>query len=78
MYKYKFLQVGQLPLEHLSFLQNPLSFFKAPVASIIGDIEIYQCHIKRQWRCYPQWRSALSLLLQSCFYCPTLMTVAPL
>ena len=46
MYKYKFLQVGQLPLEHLSFLQNPLSFFKAPVASIIGDIEIYQCHIK--------------------------------
>ena len=60
MYKYKFLQVGQLPLEHLSFLQNRLNFFKAPVASIIGDIEIYQCHIKRQWRCYPQWRSALS------------------
>ena len=27
MYKYKFLQVGQLPWEHLSFLQNPLNFF---------------------------------------------------
>ena len=27
MYKYKFLQVGQLPLEHLSFLQNPLNYF---------------------------------------------------
>ena len=27
MYKYKFLQVGQLPREHLSFLQNPLNFF---------------------------------------------------
>ena len=32
-----------------------------PVASIIGDIKIYQCHvIKRYWRCYPQWRSVLS------------------
>ena len=27
MYKHKFLQVGQLPLEHLSFLQNLLNFF---------------------------------------------------
>ena len=27
MYKYKFLQVGQLPREHLSFLQNPLNHF---------------------------------------------------
>ena len=78
MYKYKFLQVGQLPREHLSFLQNPLNHFitkylnmksmankafewinVAPVASIIGDIKIYQCHmIKRQWCCYSQWRSA--------------------
>ena len=33
----------------------------APVASIIRDIKIYQCNmIKRQWQCYPQWRSALS------------------
>ena len=27
MYKYKFLQVGQLPREHLSFLQNLLNYF---------------------------------------------------
>ena len=27
MYKYKFLQAGQLPREHLSFLQNLLNFF---------------------------------------------------
>ena len=27
MYKHNFLQVGQLPREHLSFLQNPLNFF---------------------------------------------------
>ena len=26
MYKYKFLQAGQLPQEHLSFLQNLLNF----------------------------------------------------
>ena len=26
MYKYKFLQAGQLPREHLSFLQNLLNF----------------------------------------------------
>ena len=30
MYKYKFLQVGQLPREHLSFLQNPLSIQRNP------------------------------------------------
>ena len=80
MYKYKFLQVGQLPREHLSFLQNPLNHFitkylnmksmtnlafqginEAPVTSIIGDTNIYQCHMnKRQWRCYSQWISALS------------------
>ena len=27
MYKYKFLQAGELPREHLSFLQNLLNFF---------------------------------------------------
>ena len=27
MYKYKFVRVGQLPREHLSFLQNPLNYF---------------------------------------------------
>ena len=78
MYKYKFLQAGQLPWEHMSFLQNLLNFITkylkheadgdlniwvdklAPVASKIGDINIYyQCNmIKRQWRCYPQWRIA--------------------
>ena len=66
MYKYKFLQVGT-PFEH------------APVASVTEDIKIYQCPmIKRQWRCYPQWRGAYQLLSQSCFYCPNLITVAPL
>ena len=77
MYKYKFLQVAQLPQEHLPFLQNLMNFLitkylkheldgvnVALVASIIGDIKIYQCHmIKRQWRCYLQWRGSLSTFI---------------
>ena len=99
MYKYKILQVGQLPQEHLSFLQNLLNFIitkylkeevdndinvcvdeHSPCGlSITGDIKIYQCHVmKRQWHDYHQWRSALSTSIQSCFYCPNLITVAPL
>ena len=62
MCKYKFLRVGQLITKYL----KPMATYAfewiivAHVASIIVDIKIYQCHIKRQWRCYPQWRSALS------------------
>ena len=63
MYKYKFLQAGQLPREHV-FLAKSAEFFYhiifetsrwrpeafewinvVPVASIIGDIKIYQCHV---------------------------------
>ena len=43
MYKYKFLQVGQLPREHLSFLQNPLNFFitKYLKHEVDGDLSIW-------------------------------------
>ena len=92
MYKYKFLQVAQLPQEHLPFLQSLMNFLitkylkheldgvnVALVASIIGDIKIYQCHmIKKQWRCYSQWRSALSASITEWLLLPNLMTVAPL
>ena len=77
MYKYKFLQAGQLPREHLSFLQNLLNFLSqniwniVPVASITGYIKIYQCHvIKRQWHCYHQWRSALSTSIMELLLLP--------
>ena len=47
MYKYKFLQVGQLPREHLSFLQNPLIFFITEYLKheVDGDLSIwvYKC-----------------------------------
>ena len=61
MYKCKSLKAGQLPREHLSFLQNLLLYYHnifearnrwrpkrawmnvAPVASMTGDIKIYQC-----------------------------------
>ena len=43
MYKYKFLQVGQLPREHLSFLQNPLNYFitKYSKHEVDGDLSIW-------------------------------------
>ena len=43
MYKYKFLQVGQLLREHLSFLQNPLNFFITEYLKheVDGDLSIW-------------------------------------
>ena len=45
MYKYKFLQVGQLPREHLSFLQNPLNYFitKYLKHEVDGDLRVDKC-----------------------------------
>ena len=41
MYKYKFLQAGQLPREHLSFLQNLLIFFITKyLKQVDGDLSI--------------------------------------
>ena len=42
MYKYKSPQVGQLPREHLSFLQNPHNFFIAKYLKyeVDGDLSI--------------------------------------
>ena len=37
MYKYKFLQAGQLPWEHLSFLQNLLNFFITKYLKQVDD-----------------------------------------
>ena len=37
MYKYKFLQAGQLQQEHLSFLQNLLNFFIAKYLKQVDD-----------------------------------------
>ena len=43
MYKYKFLQVGQLPQEHLSFLQYLLNYFIAKYLKheVDGDLSIW-------------------------------------
>ena len=60
MYKYKSLKAGQLPQDHLSFLQNLLNFIitkyddnlsvavdeHSPCGlSVAGDIKIYHCHV---------------------------------
>ena len=37
MYKYKFLQAGQLPWEYLSFLQNLLNFFITKYLKQVDD-----------------------------------------
>ena len=37
MYKYKFLQTGQLPCEHLSFLQSLLDFFITKYLNQVDD-----------------------------------------
>ena len=37
MYKYKFLQAGQLPWEHLSFMQNLLNFFITKYLKQVDD-----------------------------------------
>ena len=43
MYKYKFLQVGQLPQEHLPFLQYLLNYFIAKYLKheVDGDLSIW-------------------------------------
>ena len=47
--------------------------------SITGDIKIYQCHvIKGNEVTTPIGEVPYRLLSQSCFYCPNLITVAPL
>ena len=45
MYKYKFLRVGLLPREHLSFLQNPLNYFitKYLKHEVDGDLRVDKC-----------------------------------
>ena len=37
MYKYMFLKAGQLPQEHLSFLQNLLNFFTTKYLKVVDD-----------------------------------------
>ena len=56
MYKYKFLQAGQLQQEHLSFLQNLLNFFIAKyLKQVDDDLSIWvdkhrSCGLYN-WRC---------------------------
>ena len=46
--------------------------------SITGDIKIYQCHvIKRSWRYYSHWISALWTSAKELFLLPKLITVGP-
>ena len=47
MYKYKSLQVGQLPLEHLSFLQNLLNFIITKYLKQEVDSDLSVCLDKR-------------------------------
>ena len=43
MYKYKSLQAGQLPQEHLSFLQNLLNFIIAKYLKQEVDDDLSAC-----------------------------------
>ena len=98
MHKYKSLQVGQLPQEHLSFLQNLLSFIITKYLKQEVDDELNVCVDEcspsglYNWRykdlsmspdekvrcSTPSGEVPCQLLLLSCFYCPNLITVAPL
>ena len=50
----------------------------APVASISGDIKIYQCHVIKENVTTPNEELPHGLLLMSCFYCPNLTATTPL
>ena len=95
MYNSKNLQTGQLPQEHLSFLQNLLNFnLKQEVndnlsicmdehspcgLTITGDIKIYQLlHDQKVMALLtPHGEVLYGLPSRSYFYCPNLITVAP-
>ena len=47
MYKYKSLQVGQLPLEHMSFLQNLLIFPITKYLKQEADDDLSTCKDER-------------------------------
>ena len=47
MYKYKSLQVGQLPQEHLSFLQNLLNFIITKYLKQEVDDDLSLCVVER-------------------------------
>ena len=96
MYKYKFLQAGQLPREHLPFLQNLLNFFttkylnqvdsdlsismyKRSTCGLTGDIRPQELRYRKgNDVAIPNGEVPYHLLSRSCFYCPNLITAAPL
>ena len=99
MYKYKSLKAGQLPQEHLSFLQNLLNFIITKYVEkefdddITGGVdERSPCglsvtrgikFINVTWSkgngiTTPNREVPCQLLSQICFYCPNLITIAPL
>ena len=47
MYKYKSLQAGQLPQEHLSFLQNLLNFIITKYLKQEVDDDLSLCVVER-------------------------------
>ena len=91
MYKYKSLQAGQLPQEHLSFLQNLLNFIVTKYLKQEVDSNISIC-VDKHNPCGLPITGDLSvshdlmvmalglygLLSRSCFYWLDLITVAPL
>ena len=99
MYKYKRLQVGQLPWEHLSSLQNLLNFFVtrylkqevdedlvfawmnvAPVASLwlLRYQDLSMSHDQKVMTLSPMEKCSMDFYQGVDFYCPNLITVAPL
>ena len=98
MYKYKFLQAGQLPQEYQSFLQNLLNYFITKYLKQVNDklsiwvdkhssCGLYNRRHKDLSMSRDQKVMALLSPMEKCpinfypgvgFYCPYLITVAPL
>ena len=99
MYKYKNLQAGQLPQEHLPFLQNLLNFIitKYLKQEVDGNLSICMDEGSPMWLLYnwkykelsmscdqkvmtlpPMEKCPINFYHRVAFYCPNLITVAPL
>ena len=84
MYKYQSLQAGQLPWEHLYFLQDLLNFIilKKLKQEAHDDFRVYvyersSCGLFVIWVTNPNGEVPYGLLSRSWFYYPNLIKVSP-
>ena len=85
IYKYKSLQAGQLPRQHLSFLQNLLNFIitKYLKQEVDNDLSVIvdersPCGLPANDFTNPIGEVPYGILSRSCFYHPNLITAVPL